>query len=213
MGYKLIAFDMDDTLLSGRTIYVIADKKGFRKDVDRIISMEIPNYRKTIEIAKLLRGMSLDEFLYIFRSIPLNNNVHEVFDDIKKRGIKTAIISNSYDIAADDLAKRLGVDFVIANRLIVEGGIITGELIIHNKNPIDLIGDCRSYSVCKSEALEELCKKINIDLSETIAIGDGTIDRFMLKAAGLGIAYRPKIDLSGYADVVINDMIEILKFL
>ena len=90
MNYKLIAFDMDDTLLSGRTIYVIADRKGFRDEVDRIISMEIPNYKKTIEIAKLLEGMSVEEFLEIFRSIPLNDNVPEVFDEIRKKKIKTA---------------------------------------------------------------------------------------------------------------------------
>ena len=213
MNYKLIAFDMDDTLLSGRTIYVIADRKGFRDEVDRIISMEIPNYRKTMEIAKLLEGMSVEEFLEIFRSIPLNDNVPEVFDEIRKRKIKTAIISNSYDIAAKDLAERLKIDFVIANELIVRDGIITGEVISHNKNPVDKIGDCRSYSVCKSEALEEICRKLNIDPSETIAIGDGSIDRFMLSTAGLGIAYRPKANLEEYADVVIDDMIELLRFL
>jgi len=213
MNYKLIAFDMDDTLLSGRTIYVIADRKGFRDEVDKIISMEIPNYKKTMEIAKLLEGMSVEEFLEIFRSIPLNDNVPEVFDEIRKRKIKTAIISNSYDIAAKDLAERLKIDFVIANELIVKDGIITGEVISHNKNPVDKIGDCRSYSVCKSEALEEICRKLNIDPSETIAIGDGSIDRFMLSTAGLGIAYRPKANLEEYADVVIDDMIELLRFL
>jgi len=213
MNYKLIAFDMDDTLLSGRTIYVIADRKGFRDEVDRIISMEIPNYKKTIEIAKLLEGMSVEEFLEIFRSIPLNDNVPEVFDEIRKKKIKTAIISNSYDIAAKDLANRLKIDFVIANELVVEDGIITGVVIPHNKNPVDEIGDCRSYSVCKSEALGEICRKMNIDLSEAIAVGDGSIDRFMLKAAGLGIAYRPKVNLEEYADVVIDDMIELLRFL
>ena len=213
MNYKLIAFDMDDTLLSGRTIYVIADRKGFRDEVDRITSMEIPNYRKTMEIAKLLEGMSVEEFLEIFRSIPLNDNVPEVFDEIRKRKIKTAIISNSYDIAAKDLANRLKIDFVIANELVVKDGIITGVVIPHNKNPVDKIGDCRSYSVCKSEALEEICRKLNIDPSETIAIGDGSIDRFMLSTAGLGIAYRPKANLEEYADVVIDDMIELLRFL
>ena len=213
MNYKLIAFDMDDTLLSGRTIYVIADRKGFRDEVDRIISMEIPNYKKTMEIAKLLEGMSVEEFLEIFRSIPLNDNVPEVFDEIRKKKIKTAIISNSYDIAAKDLANRLKIDFVIANELVVKDGIITGVVIPHNKNPVDKIGDCRSYSVCKSEALEEICRKLNIDPSEAIAIGDGSIDRFMLSTAGLGIAYRPKANLEEYADVVIDDMIELLRFL
>lgn len=213
MNYKLIAFDMDDTLLSGRTIYVIADRKGFREEVDRIISMDITNYRKTIEIAKLLRGMRVEEFLEIFRSIPLNENVPEVLNEIRKRKIKTAIISNSYDLAARDLADRLRIDYVIANELVVKDGVITGLVIPHNKKPTDEKGDCRSYSVCKSEALKEICDKMGIDPSEAIAVGDGSIDRFMLDTAGLGIAYRPKANLEDYADVIIDDMIEILRFL
>lgn len=213
MKYKLVAFDMDDTLLSGRTIYVIADKKNFRKEVDRIISMRIPNYRKTLEIAKFLKGMSVEEFLQIFRSIPLNKNVPEVVKELKERGLKLAIISNSYDLGAEDLARRLDFDFVIANKLVIEDDIITGKVLPYTKNNVDDLNDCRSYSVCKREALLEICKRMGIDPSESVAVGDGGIDRFMLETAGLGIAYRPKTDLSGYADVIIDDMMEVLNYI
>jgi len=54
---------------------------------------------------------------------------------------------------------------------------------------------------------------MNIDPSESIAVGDGGIDRFMLEIAGLGVAYRPKIDLIKYADVVIEDMAELLDLI
>ena len=213
MRYKLAAFDMDDTLLSGRTIYVIADRKNFREEVDRIISMKIPNYRKTIEIAKFLKGMSVKEFLQIFRDIPLNENVPEVVKELKRMGMKLAIISNSYDLGANDLAERLGFDFVIANKLVVKDGIITGEVIPYTTENVDDISDCRSCSVCKRDALLEICKKMNINPSESIAVGDGGIDRFMLEIAGLGVAYRPKVDLSKYADAIINDMAELLDLI
>lgn len=213
MRYKLVAFDMDDTLLSGRTIYVLADRKNFRKEIDKIISLKIPNYIKTIEIAKFLRGMSVDEFLQIFRSIPLNKNVPEVIKELKEMGMKLAIISNSYDLGANDLARRLDFDFVIANKLVVENGVITGEVIPYTTENVDDISDCRSCSVCKRDALLEICRKMNIDPSESIAVGDGGIDRFMLEIAGLGVAYRPKVNLIKYADAIIEDMAELLDLI
>ncbi|MCD6411078.1 MAG: HAD-IB family phosphatase [Thermoplasmata archaeon] len=213
MRYKLILFDMDDTLIAGRTIYEVADKKGFRKEVDEIISMNITNYEKTILIAKLLKGMRVEEFLKIFRAIPLNPYVDEVVEKLKRKGLKMGIISNSYDIAVDDLKKRLGMDFGISNKLVVKEGIITGEVIPHNKNPSQDIDDCRSFSVCKRDALLQVCKDLGIKPDETIAVGDGNVDRFMLEVAGLGIAYGKNSYLSNFADISINDMREILKYI
>ena len=213
MRYKLILFDMDDTLIAGRTIYEVADRKGFRKEVDEIISMNITNYEKTILIARLLKGMRVEEFLKIFRAIPLNPHVDEVVEKLKKKGLKMGIISNSYDIAVDDLKKRLGMDFGISNKLVVKEGVITGEVIPHNKNPSQDIDDCRSFSVCKRDALLQVCKDLGIRPDETIAVGDGNVDRFMLEVAGLGIAYGKNSYLSNFADISINDMREILKYI
>lgn len=213
MRYKLILFDMDDTLIAGRTIYEVADRKGFRKEVDEIVSMNITNYEKTILIAKLLKGMRVEEFLKIFRAIPLNPHVDEVVEKLKKKGLKMGIISNSYDIAVDDLKKRLGMDFGISNKLVVKEGVITGEVIPHNKNPSQDIDDCRSFSVCKRDALLQVCKDLGIRPDETIAVGDGNVDRFMLEVAGLGIAYGKNSYLSNFADISINDMREILKYI
>ncbi|HDD57711.1 MAG TPA: hypothetical protein ENF43_04255, partial [Thermoplasmatales archaeon] len=92
MKYKLAIFDMDDTLLAGRTIYAIADRKGFRDKVDEILSRRIINYEKTILIARLLRGTGVEEFLEIFRSIPLNPNVPEVIDVLRDEGMRVGIV-------------------------------------------------------------------------------------------------------------------------
>lgn len=213
MKYKLALFDMDDTLIAGRTIYAIADKKGFRREVDDIISMNITNYEKTIRIARLLQGMKVEEFIEIFRSVPLNPHAEEVIKSLKGKGIKTAIVSNSYDIAVNDLKRRLGMDFGVANELVVEKGIITGTVIPHNKNPSSDINDCKSFSVCKRDVLFELCGKLGIEPRETIAVGDGNVDRFMLEVAGLGIAYGDNNYLASFADVRVNDLIEILKYI
>jgi len=213
MEYKLALFDMDDTLLAGRTIYVIADKKGFRKQLDEIINQKIPSYKKTIQIAELLKGMSLKEFMNIFHTIPLNPNVEETITALKEKGLKTAIVTNSYDIAAENLKQRLKMDYAVGNHLIIKNGIITGDVEMHNKNPVDNINDCLSRSVCKREVLYDLCKKLKIQPKETIAVGDGGVDIPMIKAAGLGVAYKALPHVKENADIVITDMKELLNYL
>ena len=213
MKYKLAIFDMDDTLLAGRTIYVIADRKGFREKLDRIINQKIPGYKKTIQIAELLKGMSLKEFMNMFRSIPLNPNVKETITVLKEKGLKTAIVTNSYDIAAEDLKNRLNMDFAIGNHLIIRDGIITGEIEMHNKNPVDDITDCLSRSVCKRDVLYELCNRLGISAQQTIAVGDGGVDIPMIEAAGLGVAYNAPPPVQSVADISIKDMKELLNYL
>lgn len=213
MRYKLALFDMDDTLLAGRTIYIIADKKGFRKKLDEIINQKIPGYKKTIQIAQLLKGMKLTEFMNIFHTIPLNPHVEETITILKEKGLKTAIVTNSYDIAAEDLKNRLKMDYAVGNHLIINNGIITGEIKMHNKNPVDDINDCLSRSVCKRDVLYQLCDKLSIKPSETIAVGDGGVDIPMIKAAGLGVAYNALPHVKENADIVITDMKELLRYL
>lgn len=213
MRYKLVIFDMDDTLLAERTIYALADKKGFRKELEEIINKKTWNYKKTIQIAKLLKGMKLSEFLHIIRSIPLNPHVEEVLNTLRKKGVKTAIVTNSYDIAAEDLRKRLKMDYAVGNHLIIDNGVITGEIELHNKNPVDEPGDCLSYSVCKRDVLYDLCTKLGISTEEVIAVGDGKIDLPMLESAGLGVAYNAPPDVQQRADIAIQDMKELLHYI
>ena len=213
MRYKLVIFDMDDTILAGRTIYTIADKKGFRKELYEIIGQNIPNYKKTIQIAKLLEGMKIDEFLNIARSIPLNPHVEEVIKTLKERGLKTAIVTNSYDITAEDLKKRLKMDFAVGNHLIVNNGVITGKIELHNKNPVDKADDCLSNSVCKRDVLYELCNKLGISAEETVAVGDGGVDLPMIETAGLGVAYNASPYVQKIADVSLSDIRELLRLI
>ncbi len=186
--YKLVAFDMDGTLLQRRTIFVFAEKKGVMDDLLRIINSNVKeSYLKSIEIAKLLKDMNGKELLEIFRSITLQDHVESVIKELKKKGIKTAIITNSYQFVADDLKNRLGIDYAFANNLIIDKGIVTGELILNNKDLTERFNRCKVHSICKGCVLEELCKKFDITLDETIAVGDGMIDICMLEKAGIGV--------------------------
>jgi phosphoserine phosphatase len=211
--YKLAAFDMDGTLLSRRSIFVVAEKTGLIDQVMKIINNDIYNYEKTIEIAKLLKGMSKNKFTEIVKTIPFNDGVEEVIKELKRKEIKTAIISAGYDLATSVVKEKLGIDYAISNKLCVdENGILTGEVELYNKNIVKRKGDCKSYSVCKRDALRDLCKIFNISLSETIAVGDGHIDIYMLKEAGLSFAYDAPPEVREVADIQIDNIKEILKY-
>ena len=211
--YKLVIFDMDGTLLNGRTIFKIAEEKGFMDKLNEIMNSRKEAYKKSIAIAKLLKCMTEKEFLKMFREIPLNKNAEIVVERLREKDIKTAIITDSYHIAALDLKKRLSIDYAFSNELVMKDGHITGEIILHNKNPVKKFEGCSQHSICKKEVMKNLCMKLNIEKEETVAIGDSVGDACMLKEAGLGIAFNGSNEIKEVADVCINDLIEILKYI
>jgi len=154
--YKLVMFDMDGTLLNGRGIFVIAEKLGFYNELLNYFKNKknIPFYKKSIEIAQLCKGFTKKEFLNIFRSVPLQDNVEKVIQTLNEKNIKTAIATDSYLFLAEDLKKRLKIDFAFANNLIIEEDVITGELKINNK---ELISDLTAKTYRTLQKLKNIC--------------------------------------------------------
>lgn len=212
--FKLVLFDMDGTLLREKGIFVIAEKKGFKEELIRLIRDDTKEfYKRSIDIAKLSKGFKKKEYLDIFRTVPLQDYAENVIKELRNKKITTAIVTDSYQFLADDLKERLGIDYAFGNVLVTNGNIITGDLVMHNKDLREEFYNGKIYSICKSYVLDQLCKKLGITEKEVIAVGDGKIDAGMIKRAGLGIAINGPEELQKIADVVTDDLRVILDYI
>jgi phosphoserine phosphatase SerB len=210
--YKLILFDMDGTLLNGRTIFIFAEKKGFTNELSAIMNNTKEPYEKSIEIAKLLKGLSYQELLDIFRTIPLQEHIENIIPYLQRNKVKTALVTDGYQRFANDLKKRLGLDYAFANRLMINNQTVTGDFFFQNQI-LQQNSDGRIYSINKRSVLEFLCMTLDISQKEAIAVGDGLVDIDMIESAGLGIAYKAPIEVQKHANLSTDDLRIILKYL
>ena len=203
---------MDGTLLQGRTIFHLAEKKGFKGELQGFIDSSLKPYEKTIKIAQLLKGISKAELLSLFQEIPFRPHVNELISTLKKHGFIIALATDSYDIVANDVKERLRLDYAFANNLIFDGTICTGEVKIHNAEYVADEITNKYYSISKSCVLEQLCTSHKISLQDSIAVGDGMVDCGMLKKAGLGIAVYASEEVNTCADIATNNLMDILSY-
>jgi len=209
----LVIFDMDDTLLQGRTISVFADKLGFTEELYDIIYTIPTSIGRSKKIAQLLVGYNEEELLRLFKEIPLQEHLEEVIHEIHHRRLHTALVTNSYSFVAKILQQQLGLEFVFANNLIIHNGIVTGEYHPHNTKPQERFEGCKCHPICKRDVLDHLCEQLNLVPRQVMAVGDGVIDICMLQRAGIGVAYRAPREVQQYADVCVTDMRELLPYL
>lgn len=186
----LVAFDMDGTLLDGRVIYNIGSKFGLLDKVEEIIKSPMVPYERSLRVARLLKGLSAQEIMEIVEAIPIMEGAAETIKRLKDRNFKVGIISDSYTLATRIVARKLGMDFHVANSLEIRDGVITGFLRM--AMGWEKIGCYCKQSVCKRYHLIYLAKKYGLNLSSTAAIGDSAGDLCMLESAGIGILFNPK---------------------
>lgn len=184
-GYRLVAFDMDGTLLEGENSWMLLHRRfntvslaeeSHRLYVEGKISYEEFMRRDFQHWPKPLHRSVLEEALSLARLRP---EAPYVVGKLRERGIKVAIITAALDILADKVARRLGIEVVRANGIgFDERGYFDGRLFP------------RVEPLKKHEVLEEVAKTLSVPLDRTVAVGDSLQDSSFLKAAGLGLVIR-----------------------
>ena len=207
---RLVLFDMDGTLLNGRTIFHLAKKFGFFLELKNLMKTNYEPYKKSIYIAKLLQGISKQDILDCIENIPLHPHVETVLKTLQEQGIKTAIATDSYDIVAEYFKNQLHCDHAFSNRLIFRDNIATGSIKIHNTKLVKDSYTQQIYSIAKGMILHDLTKKYNLSLTETMAVGDGVVDISMIRTAGIGVAFNASDQVNQSADIIINEFDAIL---
>ncbi|RLI29707.1 MAG: phosphoserine phosphatase [Candidatus Hecatellales archaeon] len=194
---RLAVFDMDGVLVDVESSWMFVHE-AFKVDNEdnyrRYFSGEI-GYQEFLDSDIRLWGrVPLAKIEEILAKVPLMPGARETIETLKGKGFLTAIISSGLEPLALRLKRQLGLDYVYANRLIVDGeGYLTGkgESVVEPKR--------------KLEVLERLTEQLGLKPCNCAVVGDSFYDAPMLKAAGLGIAFNPKDEVvERAADVVVR---------
>ena len=194
---RLIVFDVDGTLIDAEMIDELAKAAGVGGKVSEITSRamngEIDFKQALKERVRLLKGLPVEVLDSIVENLDVTSGAEELILALKALGYKIALISGGFTQFVEKIKEKLGIDYVYANKLVIEDGKLTGEVV-------EPIIDAER----KAELMREVAEKENLLMEQVVAVGDGANDRFMLQNSGLGIALYPKEVLQKVASGVIT---------
>ncbi len=202
---KIAIFDMDNTILRASFINTAAEKFGFKKQLMDIVTNNQNPFIRTKSIAGLLKGKSIGDLLDLTDTIKVTPHLAEAIAELKKQGYITGIISDSYDCVTNHIKNKFGFDFTISNELEFSKSIATGEVKIPSFFVASDNSQCK-HDYCKLNALIKICGHYNVDLKNTLMIGDGENDICCIKKAGIGVSFCSSTNLvDAVADYVIKE--------
>lgn len=205
---RLICFDMDSTLIETEVIDELAERAGVGEQVraitERAMRGEIDFSESFRERVALLKGLDESVMREIAETLPVTEGVERMMQVLKRTGYKTAILSGGFTYFGNWLKQKFGFDYVYANELEIVDGKLTGRYVG------DIVDGKR-----KAELLRIIAQVENIDIAQTIAVGDGANDLPMLSAAGLGIAFhaKPKVKQTARQSISTIGLDGVLYFL
>ena len=201
--YQLIAFDMDSTLITIECIDEIADATGKKAEVAAITEAtmrgEITDFKDSLRqrVGKLAGVTQADMARVLQERLQLSPGAETLVKAAQKAGLKVLLVSGGFTYFAEHVRGLLGIDFVRANVLEMNDGVLTGSLVDQPWGDI-----CDGAE--KRRTLLEVASLLGIDAAQCIAVGDGSNDIPMMQAAGLSVAYHAKPRVRAEAKVCIN---------
>lgn len=194
---RLIVFDVDSTLIQQEVIEMLADRVGARESVAAITEAAMrgemdfaESLRQRVATLKGLPVAVLDE---VADELELTPGARTTLRTLRRLGFHCGVVSGGFRQVIEPLAHELMLDFVAANELEIDDGVLTGRLV----GPIiDRPG--------KAKALRDFAQQAGVPLEQTVAVGDGANDLDMIAAAGLGIAFNAKPVVRDAADTSLS---------
>lgn len=206
-GKPLVLFDLDGTLLDGRTIHHLARQHEVLEEArerwsrdDRGPTSVSPPVKR--QVAQLFEGVREADLFLTSAELSFHDGVADAIDELRRQGCILGVATGSYHVAAERTRRALMLDLAVGAELAVDDeGILTGELV-----PSGYDGDCGEW-VCKRAVLETHADRY--EASATVAVGDGLNDVCMLEAADLGIAVPGAAQPAREAADVVAELAEV----
>jgi phosphoserine phosphatase len=203
----LIAFDFDGTLSDSEMTVLLGEEEGVAGEMaditERAMNDELSYAESLRSRADLLRGLPESKAERAFGRVELRPGAADVVDALRAAGHTVAILTGGFErgVARALDAADTDVDTVVANRLPVRNGKLTGDV----EGPL--------VEGTKDDALEDLAADLGVDMADTVAVGDGANDLPMLEVAGLAVGYEPKPAVEPHCDAVVASMAELEELL
>lgn len=196
--FKLVAMDMDSTLITIECIDEIADMQGLKPQVAAITEAamrgEIEFRESLMRRVALLEGLDASALQRVYdERLKLSPGAERMLNAVKAAGMKTLLVSGGFTFFTDRMQERLGLDYTHSNRLEIVDGKLTGKLV----------GDIVDADE-KKRTVERVCAEMGIRPAQAIVMGDGANDLKMMGIAGLSVAFRAKPVVRAQADVALN---------
>jgi len=201
--FKLVAFDMDSTLINIECIDEVADAAGRKAEVAAITEAamrgEIADYKDSLrQRVALLRGVPASALAEVYEErLRLNPGAQNLVQACQRAGLKTLLVSGGFTYFTDRVRDQLGIDFTRSNVFQIENGLLTGRMVDQPWGDI-----CDGDE--KRRMLLQTCQQLGISPAQSIAMGDGANDLPMMGVAGLSVAYQAKPKVREQAMVAIH---------